>query len=86
MPAIAAINAEPRAFAVATPNVSYFDVTPYLCPDGTCSAFAADGRALYYDSRHLTMEASLALGREIVAREGVPPTFQAIAHAESRFP
>lgn len=79
LPEIAAVNAELRAFAEATPNVSYFDVTPYLCRDGICSAFDEDGRALYYDSRHLTMEASLALGREIVAREGVPAAFQGIA-------
>ncbi len=86
LPDIVAVNAELRAFAGATPNVSYFDVTPDLCTDGTCSAFSADGRALYYDSRHLTMEASLALGREIVAREGVPAAFHAIATAETRLP
>ena len=86
LPEIVAVNAELRAFASATPNVSYFDVTPYLCTDGTCSAFAADGRALYYDSSHLSMEASLAHGREIVAREGVPAAFQAIATAATRLP
>ncbi len=84
LPEIAEVNADLRAFAAATPNVSYFDLTQSLCTDEVCSAFDSDGRARYYDSRHLTMEASLALGREIVAREGVPAAFQSIARTRRR--
>ncbi|MFO0690669.1 MAG: acyltransferase family protein [Myxococcota bacterium] len=82
LPEIAAMNERLRAFAATVPNVAYYDVTEALCREGTCSAFDADGRALYYDTGHLTQEASLALGRAIVAREGVPAPFRAIAAGE----
>ena len=80
---IAAVNGELRRFADELPNVSYFDVTSWLCPTGICSAFDANGQALYYDPRHLTMEASLALGRKIVASEGVPRVFLRIVDDEN---
>ena len=76
---IAEVNAALKDFAGTVLNVTYFDVTRYLCPNDFCSAFGADGHPLYYDTGHLTMEASRELGQKIVARDGVPPPFRAIA-------
>jgi len=78
-PAIAAVNAQLRSFAVRTPNVRYFDATSYLCPDRACAAFWPDGEPRYHDPSHLTMMASSRLGREIVARDGVPTPFSLVA-------
>lgn len=66
-------------FAEETPNISYFDATPYLCPDGVCTAFATNGEPRYYDEKHLSMPASMELGREIVSQEGVPAVFRMVA-------
>jgi peptidoglycan/LPS O-acetylase OafA/YrhL len=76
---IAAMNGALRRFAESERNIEYFDATAYLCPKGRCSAFRADGEPKYYDSGHLTHAASFDLGVEIVATEGVPPAFAAIA-------
>jgi peptidoglycan/LPS O-acetylase OafA/YrhL len=73
--AIRAVNGELRAFANATDNVSYFDALPYLCRNGVCSAALADGKSLYFDTSHLSMEGSWALGEEIYAAEGLPAAF-----------
>jgi peptidoglycan/LPS O-acetylase OafA/YrhL len=79
-PALDVIRANQRlkTFAEATPNVSYFDIGPYLCPNGTCTAFDGEGRALYYDSSHLSMPASWQLGEMIVRSVGVPGPFMRI--------
>jgi peptidoglycan/LPS O-acetylase OafA/YrhL len=78
-PAIAKVNAQLRQFAARTPNVRYFDATSYLCPGGACAAFSPDGEPRYYDPSHLNMMASSRLGREIVARDGVPTAFSLVA-------
>jgi peptidoglycan/LPS O-acetylase OafA/YrhL len=76
---VASVNERLRRFAEQTPNVRYFEVTPYLCPDSVCRAFARDGRPKYFDEGHLTYAASSRLGVEIVANEGVPAPFRLIA-------
>lgn len=68
-------NARLKEFADRTPNVAYFDVTPYLCKDGVCSAYDAAGNALYFDTGHLSMPASWKIGESIVRQEGVPKPF-----------
>lgn len=77
--AVASVNATLRRFAAQMPHVRYFDVTGYVCPGGACAAFMSDGEPRYYDPTHLTMKASLALGRSIVARQGVPAPFTLVA-------
>lgn len=74
------INAKLREFAKNTANVGYFDVAPYLCNDGLCSAFDPQGRPRYYDPDHLSMTASWELGKDIWQREGVPSPFNLIAN------
>jgi peptidoglycan/LPS O-acetylase OafA/YrhL len=76
---VANINASLRRFAESTPNVEYFEVTPYLCPKGDCRAFDTDGEPLYYDQNHLTLAASWKLGNQIVHSDGVPAPFAKIA-------
>jgi hypothetical protein len=76
---VAVANQRLRAFAADTPNVRFFDVTPYLCDGGLCSAFNDDGKPRYYDPSHLTLAASWELGKEIVRRDGVPAAFSGLA-------
>jgi peptidoglycan/LPS O-acetylase OafA/YrhL len=72
---IAAANRALRRFAEQEANVSYFEITPYLCTNGRCDASAPDGEPLYYDSSHLSMAASWRLGQELLASHGVPAVF-----------
>lgn len=71
-------NAKLKAFAEHTPNVLYFDVEPYLCKDGICSATDAKGNLLYYDTGHLSVAASWKIGESILAQEGIPKPFARI--------
>lgn len=71
-------NQRLKEFAASTPNVSYFDVDPYLCSDSACSAFDQDGRPLYFDRHHLSLPGSWELGATIVHRDGVPEVFRRI--------
>ena len=80
---VAAVNARLREFAQQTPGVRYFDPTPYLCPQGECSASGQDGVPLYFDPSHLTLQASWLLGERILRAEGVPPAFASIAGRHS---
>jgi peptidoglycan/LPS O-acetylase OafA/YrhL len=76
---VASINARIKEFADSAPNVEYFDVTNYLCPNGECSAFDKSGKRIYYDSSHLTLAASWELGNDIYQRDGVPTPFTLIS-------
>jgi len=73
-------NARLKAFADSTPNVEYYDVIKYLCPDGECSAFDKSGKPLYYDLSHLSLPASWQIGEDIFQRDGVPAPFTLIAN------
>jgi hypothetical protein len=73
------INARLREFADKTPNVEYFGVTPYLCPDKVCTAVTESGQPIYYNRSHLTIAGSWELGKRIVRRDGVPSAFRLIA-------
>ncbi len=73
-------NAKLKDFADHTPNVSYFDVTPYLCKNGVCSAYDAADNPLYYDTGHLSVAASWKIGDSIVRQEGVPKAFVAVTN------
>lgn len=73
------VNARLQAFAESTANVRYFDISPYLCRDGLCSAMDAQGRPLYYDRSHLSLPASWEIGEAIVRGEGVPAPFRQIS-------
>ncbi len=72
---ISAVNARIEDFAKKTPSVEYFDVTPYVCPNGVCTAFGASGNPIYYNRSHLTMAGSWELGNDILRRDGVPFPF-----------
>lgn len=69
------INERLQEFAEAMENVEYFDITPVICPDSSCSPMAADGRALYYDSEHLSMQGSWQIGKEYLDKFGLPAAF-----------
>jgi peptidoglycan/LPS O-acetylase OafA/YrhL len=73
------LNQQLRQFATTIDRVTYFDATTYLCPQGRCRSHDVEGKPQFYDESHLTLEASEALGAEIVAREGVPEQFARIA-------
>lgn len=63
-------------YAAKTPNVWYFDVTEPLCPESTCSAYDDQGNLRYFDSGHLTLEASWKLGEHIVKADLTPKFFE----------
>jgi hypothetical protein len=77
-------NAKLKAYAEQTRNVGYFDVSPYICKNGLCSAFDADGYPLYYDFGHLSVSASWKIGERILHKEGIPPPFARIAERLQR--
>ena len=69
------VNAQLRAFAEHTPNVRFYEVTEYICPDGVCESLTEAGEPIYYDTMHLTLQASWALGERILRKEGLPQVF-----------
>jgi hypothetical protein len=73
------VNARLSALAKGRERIDYFDMTPYLCPDGWCRSTDAKGESLYYDTSHISMAASWKLGGEIQQQHGMPPAFAAIA-------
>jgi peptidoglycan/LPS O-acetylase OafA/YrhL len=78
-PDVTHANQRLKEFAENTPNVSYFDVAPYLCSDSACSAFNGNGRPLYFDRHHLSLPGSWELGEAILRRDGVPAAFQHVS-------
>lgn len=62
-------------FAKSVVNVRYFEANRFVCPQGPCSAHAADGKPLYYDPSHLTAKASAELGLALMDAGGVPAVF-----------
>ena len=77
-PEVRALNARLAEIAERTPGVEYFDANRELCPEGRCSAFAADGTVIYRDSTHLTMPGSILLGQAVLSARGVPPPFDQV--------
>jgi hypothetical protein len=71
-------NTKLKEFAERTVNVAYFDVEPYLCKNGICSATDTMGNLLYYDTGHLSVAASWKIGESILRQEGVPKPFARI--------
>ncbi len=76
---VVAVNARLKQFAEHTPQVSYFDPTRFLCPDGVCEALNEQGEPRYYDTNHLTIPMSWKLGWSILRREGLPAVFRPLA-------
>ena len=73
-PGVVPINSQLSALATARANVHFFDPREQLCPGGRCSAYL-DGRLVYFDDSHLSMEGSWIVGRQIVRERGVPDFF-----------
>ncbi|WJN59949.1 acyltransferase family protein [Pseudomonas sp. SO81] len=73
-PGVLPINTRLSALAAARDNVYFFDPREQLCPGGKCSAYL-DGRLVYFDNSHLSMEGSWAVGRRIIREQGVPDFF-----------
>ncbi len=69
------LNARLREFAALEPNIEFYEVTEYLCPAGLCAALTDSGEPIYYDSMHLTLRASWALGERILHERGLPELF-----------
>jgi hypothetical protein len=80
---VKAMNARLSALAEGSDRIGYFDMTPYICPDGWCQSTDARGEALYYDTGHISMAASWKLGDEI-QRQGMPPALAEIAAVAAR--
>lgn len=75
---VARINRTIADFAATTQNIEYFDPTPYLCVNGSCPAFDAEGNPTYYDAEHLNLPASWRLGNRILQLDGVPDVFKIV--------
>ncbi|MNG84233.1 O-acetyltransferase OatA [compost metagenome] len=71
------VNAHLKALAGRYPNVTTFDVRSQICKHGTCSAYDGDA-LLYYDSGHLNMLGSEAIGRAVVKAGQVPQPIAAL--------
>ena len=72
--AMPAINKSLQALAARRDNVFYFDVSSVLCHDNVCRS-TIDERPVYFDSNHLSMEGSWAVGQRLLQIEGVPDIF-----------
>ena len=71
---IATNNTRIAELVAGLANVQFFDPRTYLCPRGHCSAYL-EGRLVYFDASHLSMEGSWIMGRRIVGKQGVPDVF-----------
>lgn len=80
-PEVALMNSRLRQMADSVPNVAYFDANGFLCRQGVCSSVDQEGHRRYFDSSHLSLEASWRLGNEILRASGVPAAFR---HADPR--
>jgi peptidoglycan/LPS O-acetylase OafA/YrhL len=74
------INGFLMTLARETANVSYFAVREHICADGTCVAYL-DGKPLYFDSGHLSIDGSRRLGRALREAGRIPAAFEALAVA-----
>ncbi|MFK5893273.1 MAG: acyltransferase family protein [Pseudomonadota bacterium] len=83
---VADVNRSLKLFADNTKNVEYYDINNYLCPNNECSAFNKSGKVIYYDTSHLTLNASWNIGSEIINKEGAPFPFTLIKHWSSSEP
>lgn len=72
------INYTLKNFAESEKNMTYFDATQYLCPNGICTTHRENGDQRYFDWSHLSMAGSWDLGEEIFSNEGVPKAFSSI--------
>jgi peptidoglycan/LPS O-acetylase OafA/YrhL len=76
---VISINMRLRDFADSKPLVDYFDANDYLCNGGSCPLKDESGTVMYYDSSHLTADASMQLGRKILAKTGIPRAFSRLS-------
>jgi hypothetical protein len=80
---VVTVNADLAAIADRTPGVYYFDANGWLCPRGSCPMEDESGKLIYFDSSHLSLDASWRLG-ERIARSGVPAPFTKAAQDRLR--
>lgn len=74
---VSQVNSKLIELASRYPGVHYFDVRDYLCHLQQCSPYL-DGRLVYFDASHLSMEGSWLIGWNIVDRYGVPSIFSGL--------
>lgn len=77
-PEVATINDQLKGFAQRSEHVEYTDFNSYLCPDNVCSSYDDNGELIYYDTYHLSLPASWAIGRTLLQQGGVPFPFNRI--------
>lgn len=65
------VNLRLKALAKKYHNVTAFDINPWLCPDGECSAYWGN-RLMYYDDDHIEYEAAGIIGAYMFDQVGVP--------------
>ena len=71
------INRFLTSLAADYPNTYVLDIHDLLCRQGRCSPYL-DGRPMYFDSEHLSMEGSWQLGARLLASGApLPPPLQA---------
>lgn len=78
-PDIVAMNQQLEQFAASESGVEYYDLTGYLCANGSCRVYSEDGQSLYFDAHHLSLAAAWEIGEDIISRDGVPEIFKRIA-------
>jgi len=72
------INHRLKLIAESFESVSYFDISDYICPEGSCKPYEDDGTPLYFDGEHLSMDGSWRIGSALLNKDGVPPQFRAL--------
>ncbi|HEX4550147.1 acyltransferase family protein [Pseudomonas sp.] len=60
-----AINQVLKTFAASHANTFYFDPSPTFCKSGVCET-VIDGKMMYSDSSHLSIDGSLVAGKQIL--------------------
>ncbi len=69
---IISVNDQLRVKASTSPQISYYDANATLCPLNICAVIDSAGEQIFFNSTHLTLNASRKLGRRIVESAGVP--------------
>lgn len=66
------LNMAIKDFADTHPNTQYVDASSSLCNDGYCNT-ASEGKILYSDAAHLSIEGSIIASKQILRDVGLSP-------------
>ncbi len=77
------VNSKLKELASKFEQISYYDVTDGICPEGECST-VIDDKLVYFDRSHFSMEGSWLIGKTIIEQQGLPTLFNDFSKYSSK--